>query len=102
MTESDIQAIYLVLHAIPKGKVATYGQIASVAGLPGKARMIGKLLSQLPEGSKIPWHRVINAAGKISFPEGSDGYAKQKKRLVKEGIVFKGQRINLKDYQWQH
>ena len=71
MNDQDLQAIYLVIHSIPKGKVAAYGQVALAAGLPGNARMVGKILSRLPEGSKIPWHRVVNAAGKISFPTDS-------------------------------
>jgi methylated-DNA-protein-cysteine methyltransferase-like protein len=101
MNDQDLQAIYLVIHSIPKGKVAAYGQVALAAGLPGNARMVGKILSRLPEGSKIPWHRVVNAAGKISFPTDSRGYEEQRERLEKEGIVFDGQRIKLKTYQWQ-
>jgi methylated-DNA-protein-cysteine methyltransferase-like protein len=100
MNDQDLQAIYLVIHSIPKGKVATYGQIAAIAGLPGKARMVGKILSRLPQGSAIPWHRVINAAGKVSLPEGSDGYEVQQRRLKQEGIGFNGSRIKLKIYQW--
>jgi methylated-DNA-protein-cysteine methyltransferase-like protein len=100
MNDQDLQAIYLVIHSIPRGKVATYGQIAAIASLPGKARMVGKILSRLPQGSSIPWHRVINAAGKISLPEGSDAYEEQKSRLEQEDIEFCGVKIKLKTFQW--
>lgn len=102
MNDQDLQVIYLVIHSIPKGKVATYGQVAAIAGLPGKARMVGKTLSHLPQGSAIPWHRVINAAGKISLPEESDSYVKQQQRLKQEGIEFNGAKIKLKTYQWKN
>ncbi len=101
MIEQDKQAIYLAIAAIPKGKVAAYGQIAAIAGLPGKARQVGKLLSQLPKESTIPWFRVINAGGKISFPLNSDAYQLQKQQLLDDGVTFTGERINLKRYQWQ-
>ncbi|MFQ3324130.1 MAG: methylated-DNA-protein-cysteine methyltransferase-like protein [Pseudomonadales bacterium] len=100
MNDQDLQAIYLVINSIPQGKVATYGQIATIASLPGKARMVGNILSRLPQGSTIPWHRVINAAGKISLPEGSGAYEVQQRRLKQEGIEFNGSRIKLKIYQW--
>jgi methylated-DNA-protein-cysteine methyltransferase-like protein len=100
MNDQDLQAIYLVIHSIPRGKVATYGQIATIASLPGKARMVGKILPRLPQGSTIPWHRVINEAVKISLPEGSDSYEDQKRRLEQEGIVFSGVKIKLKIFQW--
>lgn len=94
-------AILLVISKIPRGRVACYGQIAELAGLPGRARLVGRLLSRLPEGSTVPWHRVINASGRISMPPGSRAYHRQKQRLEQEGIVFAGERIRLKLYQWQ-
>ncbi|UPH47094.1 MGMT family protein [Methylophaga pinxianii] len=86
---------------IPKGKVATYGQIARVCGYPRHARYVGTILKQLPEESELPWHRVINAKGEIAFPLGSVGYQRQKKLLQKEGIGFDGQRIKLARYRWE-
>jgi methylated-DNA-protein-cysteine methyltransferase-like protein len=100
MNDQDLQAIYLVINSIPQGKVATYGQIATIASLPGKARMVGKILSRLPQGSTIPWHRVINAEGKISLPEGSGAYEEQKRRLEQEDIVFSEAKIKLTIFQW--
>lgn len=91
-------AIYLALMNIPPGKVVTYGQLARLAGLPGAARLAGRVLCGLPENTELPWHRVINAQGKISLPEDSPGYDEQKRRLEAEGIEFKNHRINLRIY----
>ena len=93
--------LYTVIQGIPAGKVATYGQIASLAGLPGAARLVGKILSGLPAETSLPWHRVINAAGKISMPEGSDSFNEQKKRLTTENIILTGSQISLKQYLWK-
>jgi methylated-DNA-protein-cysteine methyltransferase-like protein len=93
--------LYTVIQGIPVGKVATYGQIASLAGLPGAARLVGKILSGLPADTSLPWHRVINAAGKISMPEGSDSFIEQKKRLTAENIILTGSQIILKQYLWK-
>jgi methylated-DNA-protein-cysteine methyltransferase-like protein len=86
---------------IPRGRVATYGQIASIAGFPRGARLVGMVLQRLPAGSRIPWHRVINAQGRLSFPRGSEAYRRQRLRLESERVQFKGERIELKRYQWQ-
>lgn len=94
------EIIWQVLASIPKGKVATYGQIAKLCGYPGYARYVGHTLKKLPQGSGLPWHRVINAKGQISFPSGSDAYRLQRNRLELEGIVFSGDRVNLKHHQW--
>ena len=96
------ERVWQVIALIPKGRVATYGQVADLAGLPGSARRVGRILSQLPAGSRIPWHRVINASGGISLPKRSDGYARQKSRLEKEGICFSASgRIALQRFRWQ-
>lgn len=92
--------IWQQVAAIPKGKVATYGQIARLCGYPGHARYVGNTLKQLPHGTSLPWHRVINAKGEIAFPVGSDGYKLQRTRLEQEGIEFKGDNISLRRYQW--
>ncbi len=93
--------LYTVIEGIPVGKVATYGQIASLAGLPGAARLVGQILSGLPAETSLPWHRVINAAGKISMPEDSDSFNEQKKRLTTENIILTGSQISLKQYLWK-
>jgi methylated-DNA-protein-cysteine methyltransferase-like protein len=93
--------IWQCLALVPAGKVVTYGQLATMAGLPGYARFVGTTLKNLPEGSHLPWHRVVNAAGKISFPERSPKYHEQQQRLLCEGIHFVNQRIPMVNYRWQ-
>jgi len=95
---NNAAAIYLALESIPPGKVITYGQLAKLAGFPGAARVAGKILCNLPEDTGLPWHRVINAQGKISLPEDSTGYKEQKQRLEAEGIEFKNKTISLRRY----
>jgi methylated-DNA-protein-cysteine methyltransferase-like protein len=92
--------IWQVIQAVPYGKVATYGQVAKLAGLPGLARFVGVTLKQLPEGSKLPWHRVINSQGRISFPVKSDQYKVQVELLMSEGITFKNSKISLQQNLW--
>lgn len=96
------QEIYQLVAAIPAGKVATYGQIAALAGYPRHARMVGYALRRLTANSDIPWHRVINSQGRLSLHK-LDINAEniQRQRLEHEGIIFKQDKIRLKDYQWQ-
>ncbi|HIF9340237.1 TPA: MGMT family protein [Photobacterium damselae] len=91
--------IYGQVYHIPKGKISTYGDIARFAGYPGYARQVGKLLANLPEGSTIPWHRVINSQGQISLK--GENLERQKRHLEQEGIeVSVTGRIRLKNYRW--
>lgn len=94
------ERIFQVIFQIPKGRVATYGQVAELAGLPRAARLVGTTLKKLPKGSKLPWHRVINASGKISLPMEGGG-SKQQSRLEDEGIALINGKIRLKIYGWQ-
>lgn len=103
-TESAYSRIYAAVKKIPRGKVATYGQIAELAGMPRHARQAGYALAATPEGMKIPWHRVINSQGRISlrlrhWDSGSDDL--QKILLEAEGVVFVAGKVNLKKFQWQ-
>lgn len=93
--------VWQIVASIPKGKVATYGQIAKLAGYPGYARYVGTLLSQLPEHTTLPWHRVVNARGEISLPMQSESYNTQLSRLESEGIEVSGSRVKLKRYGWK-
>ncbi len=97
--------IWQTVQAIPFGKVACYGQIADLSGLPGRARLVGKALGAVPEngwrGQAVPWYRVINAQGKISFPLGSEDFQRQRDLLQDEQVVVIGARIKLKAFQWQ-
>jgi len=93
------ERIYSVIRKIPKGKVATYGQVARLAGMAGHARQVGYALHVLPARVRVPWHRVINAKGQISLR--STGESMQKTFLEKEGIVFDGDnRVSLELYGW--
>jgi methylated-DNA-protein-cysteine methyltransferase related protein len=95
-------AIYGLVKQIPVGQVATYGQIAEMLGLYGRARQVGYALFQVPPGSDIPWHRVVNAQGMISrspMRQGNDDL--QRILLEREGIVFDTQeKLNLRHYRW--
>ena len=93
--------IYTAVATIPSGRVATYGQIGMLAGLPRSGRLVGRTLKNLPNDSNLPWHRVINASGRISLPLDSESFKRQKARLQEEGLIVKGNRISLAQYQWQ-
>jgi methylated-DNA-protein-cysteine methyltransferase-like protein len=96
------QKIYGVIRRIPRGRVATYGQIADLAGLEGHARQVGYALHALPSGTGVPWHRVINARGEISARSGSDWGELQRLLLEAEGIVFDSDgRVSLERYRWR-
>lgn len=94
-------AILQQITAIPQGKVASYGQIAHLAGLPGYARFVGFVLRQLPEDSDIPWQRVVNSKGEIAFPVESAAFEKQCELLHREGVSVVNGKINLRRYGWQ-
>ncbi len=93
--------ILAVVRKIPRGRVATYGQVAALAGLPGAARQVGYALHALPEGSTVPWHRVINARGEVS-PRAQPGWEGFQRQLLEaEGVVFDRRgRIDLQRYRW--
>ena len=86
---------------IPAGQVSTYGEIAELAGLERGARRVGHIMSRLPQGTSLPWHRVINASGRISLPVGSSGYTEQHHRLEDEGVVFVNGRVSFANYRWR-
>jgi len=89
-----------VIKHIPEGKVATYGQIASIAGNYRAARQVAWILHSASEKDNLPWHRVINRKGEISLKPGS-GFEKQKQLLLNEGVVFdKENRVNLERFLW--
>ena len=95
--------IYAVVARIPVGRVATYGQVAALAGLPRNARLVGYAMHGLPDGSTLPWQRVINAQGKVSlrsFSGPSEGL--QRHLLEEEGVSFDDkQRVSLKKFRWK-
>jgi methylated-DNA-protein-cysteine methyltransferase-like protein len=95
--------IYAVIRRIPRGRVATYGQVAKLAGIPEQARRVGYALSALPDNATVPWHRVINARGEIS-PRADPGLVERIQRalLEAEGVEFdEAGRVDLARYLWR-
>lgn len=87
---------------VPKGRVATYGQIAALAGKPHGARGVGWILNSCAKSHKLPWQRVINSQGKISFPKRTDEFQQQRKLLLKEKVLVDPDgRVSLLDYGWE-
>ena len=93
-------AILRVVAKIPKGKVATYGQVAAIAGLPRRARLVGTTL-KVEDTRDVPWHRVLRADGRIAFPAGSEPFEQQRRRLEREGIAVKAGKVALDRYGWR-
>jgi methylated-DNA-protein-cysteine methyltransferase-like protein len=89
-----VQAIWEVICTIPRGQVSTYGAVARAAGFPGRARLTGYALRTAPDDLLLPWHRVVGAGGRISFPKSSAPYREQTKRLRAEGIALKEGRVD--------
>ena len=92
------QKVWQIVHQIPVGRVATYGQIADLAGMPTHSRLVGRILSQLPHDTNLPWHRVINSQGRITNPNGIT----QKSRLADEGVFVINGKISLREYRWRY
>ena len=96
------QQIYSVVRRIPKGRVATYGQVATLAGLAGHARQVGYALHALPRGTRVPWHRVVNAAGRISLRTDPGGELVQQLPLQREGVRLDARgRVPLQRVLWR-
>lgn len=94
MSDKEVEAICRVIRSIPAGQVATYGHVAKLAGLPGRARMVGYVLRHADQ--PLPWHRIVNAQGRSSLPAGSEGRDKQLKLLAQEKVPMMGDRVLLK------
>ncbi|MEN8376840.1 MAG: methylated-DNA--[protein]-cysteine S-methyltransferase [Gemmatimonadota bacterium] len=101
-SEGGYAAIYAVVREIPPGRVATYGQIAALAGRPGAARQVGYALAALRAEADVPWHRVINVRGEVSERRGGTAYEHiQRDVLVAEGVEFDERgRIDLARFRW--
>lgn len=98
--DSAEHRIWQVVSQIPAGKVASYGQIAQLAGLPNGARQVGRVLGHLPEDTSLPWHRVVNSRGQISLPAGSQGFEEQRQRLLAESVLLTNNRVNWQLVRW--
>jgi methylated-DNA-protein-cysteine methyltransferase related protein len=86
--------ILAAVRAIPRGQVAGYGEVARRAGLPGRARLAARTLSSNTDPS-LPWHRVLRSDGRIAFPEGSEGFREQARRLKGEGVTVRNGRVRM-------
>nr|WP_272931945.1 MGMT family protein [Pseudomonas syringae] len=91
----------MTMAQIPEGKVVAYGQLAELAGLGKAARWVGRTLSQLPEGSSLPWHRVLGAGGRLSLPVGSASGDEQRARLRAEGVTILNNRVDMQRHGWR-
>ncbi len=100
MSEQAKIQIYHTISLIPAGKVASYGQIADLAGLPGRARLVGHYLKASTNTASLPWYRVLKTSGQIAFPDGSDKAIVQSELLLTEGVTVKNNRVNMDKFQW--
>jgi methylated-DNA-protein-cysteine methyltransferase-like protein len=99
MTVTDrklLERIWKAVAAIPRGQVASYGSVARRAGLPRRARLVGHALKVAPASLRLPWHRVLNAQGRISLPAGSRAHRMQRRLLEEEGVRFRNGRVDFK------
>ena len=94
-------ALYLTLAQVPEGCVVSYGELAHLAGLGRAARWVGRTLSKLPDDTRLPWHRVLGAGGRISLPVGSASGDEQRARLRDEGVTVRNNRVDIQRHGWR-
>lgn len=95
-----LQQIWSTIRDIPEGKVASYGQIAELAGIPRGARQVGRALGQVPDGYKVPWHRVLRSSGQLAFDGNSATFREQASLLAEENVPVRNGRVDMKKYRW--
>ena len=95
------ERVYRVARSIPRGKVATYGQLARLAGNPKAARAVGMYMKTNPDAPAIPCHRVVASSGALTGYSAKGGIPAKKKMLLKEGVVFRGDRVDLSQSRWK-
>lgn len=101
---SDIdkaQRIWTTVCKVPYGRVSSYGYIADLAGLPGRARMVGRVMQYAPQNMQVPWHRILRSTGRIAFSAASKQAEIQKGLLQEEGVVVLNHRVSLKQFGWR-
>jgi len=96
-----VRSVWQVVQGIPRGCVLTYGEVARLAGSGGSARRVSQAMRRAPRSMELPWHRVINAQGRISFPAGSEGFRRQKALLEKEGVLFVDGKTDLRRFGYE-
>ena len=99
--ETRMHRIRETIRDIPRGKVASYGQIAEIAGVPRGARQVGYTLRHLPSGHDVPWYRVVQSSGRIAFERGSPQFEEQRNRLIMEGVIVDTGRVDMARFRWQ-
>lgn len=99
--QARLARIYETIRDIPEGSVASYGQVAGIAGIPRGARQVGWALRQLSDGEDVPWYRVITASGRIAFEKGTPQFNEQKKQLMAENVAVIAGRVDMQKYRWQ-
>jgi len=99
--QARLARIYETIRDIPEGSVASYGQIAEIAGIPRGARQVGWALRQLAAGEGVPWYRVITASGRIAFERGTRQFKEQEIRLLAEDVAVIAGRVDMQKYRWQ-
>lgn len=96
----NYERIWKTVLAIPAGRVSSYGRVADLAGLPGRARLVGKALGYAPDELEVPWHRVLRASGQLAFEPASKSAIQQARRLHAEGVIVRNNRVDLKTFGW--
>ncbi len=102
MMKNEYRRIYAAVVGIPRGRVASYGEIAARAGLPRRARLAGRALRETPKGLELPWHRIVRADGRIAFPAGGRNFREQCKRLRAEGVAISNGRVRMAAHGLHH
>ncbi|UXI67228.1 MGMT family protein [Tahibacter amnicola] len=100
LPQDPAAAIRAVVARIPAGSVASYGEIAQRAGLPRRARLVGKVLRDTPDGVRLPWHRVLRSDGRIAFAPRTAPFREQRARLIEEGVRVLSGKVDLARYGW--
>ena len=99
--DTRLKRIWETIQDIPRGRVANYGQVAEIAGIPRGARQVAYALRHAPKELELPWHRVITASGKSAFDANSRHFRMQRDRLREEGVVVRNGRVDMQAYRWQ-
>jgi methylated-DNA-protein-cysteine methyltransferase-like protein len=99
--ETRLRRIWETIRDIPRGTVASYGQIAEIAGIPRGARQVGYALRHAPRDMRLPWHRVITASGKSAFDPNSQPFKTQCERLAAEGVPVRDGKVDMHKYRWE-
>ena len=100
-TVRKYKKIAACIKAVPVGKVASYGQIASIAGIQRGHRVVAAFLKQQEEYQDLPWHRIIRADGRSGFPQGSKMFYEQIERLISDGVILRNSKVDMKTFAWQ-